>query len=337
MTVNPAKLKFAVKRADDWWSSTGETLDEKLQNGDTLVVERADVTYQWSWSGNPDLIADDDIFAATDSSSNPNVTYQVSGKQFKSLFTPPKITHVTPPSHYDTCADRILYLPGDVVEAFVDNPDPAHSFQWYIYDYFAGPDGVKEVLGEGKTLTLTSERVNGGNVWVRLFNANGDVISTYDAFNGGDTVLDVLEKVEAAVYVTPRRNSDGTESADFYHKVIFEKIEWMIGNDDLIPCDAKESVWIHKLSANTIYKQNFYDDRGEDSFTMTKSLWPGSDKGEDYDNTQISWYMSNSGSLNDPTLAQFQCVSANISRDFIYVDSIDEFPPQMAFSKNPTP
>ena len=274
-----------------------------------------------------DALEDTDLLACTDTNG---VTYNVTGAQFMDLFVPPppQLTHVTPPSHHDKCSLRTQYLVGDVVEAFAKNYDPAYSFQWYVYDYFAGPDGVKEVIGEAKTLTLTPERINAGNVWVRLLNADGEVVSTLDAFNGDDVALDILQKVEAKVYYTPHPWENKT-----MYRVIFEKIDWEVGNDDLIPCDGENSVWIEGSTlnigvGNNIFKQNYYDNSGGEEYSITNIMGIG--------RTEISFYMSRSGSLNDPTLVQFQCISIH-TNDYISVGSVDDIPPQLTFNKKPVP
>lgn len=263
--------------------------------------------------------------------------YKVTAADLKDYFylPPPEIVGVTSPDNADYCTGLNYYIPGDVVEAeIIYSMRPGDKFQWYIYDYFAGPDGVKEIIGHGKTLTITKERVNGGNVWVRILDGEGNVVSKYDAFNGSAVALDVLQQVEVTVYVTPERAPDGTPSTTkFVHKVIFEKMEWAIGNEDLIPCDDPLSVWMERLTYYNVHKHNFYDDRGDDSYSVTDLLWPGDPA--DNNKVNISFYTSNDGAISGLGLAQYQCIQKDIIADFVYVNSIDDIPPQMTFSKKP--
>lgn len=77
---------FAVERGGELYRVLGSELANKLQTGDILVVQRANRQYKYTISNPIDVtgILNDDLFACTDTN---NVTYKVTGLEFKSLFT----------------------------------------------------------------------------------------------------------------------------------------------------------------------------------------------------------------------------------------------------------
>ena len=88
MTIKNAE--FAVQRGGSLFSCKGSDLNDKLQSGDLMTVQRGDVASQFNYQGSVDSIQDSDLFACTDEDG---VTKSVTGAQFKELFGPPWETH----------------------------------------------------------------------------------------------------------------------------------------------------------------------------------------------------------------------------------------------------
>ena len=77
---------FAVTRGGQAYKVLGSDLSDVLQVGDALVLQRGDNTYKYSVVSPADDVSDildSDLLACTDTD---NVTYKVTGQQFKELF-----------------------------------------------------------------------------------------------------------------------------------------------------------------------------------------------------------------------------------------------------------